>query len=237
MKIFRKWLMLSISAILLVSCASTTKSKAKDISPSVEIVEHKGTAWGIEQPVWVSQVIGTVNQRELRKSLGLTDKKIWVLTRSGDDLEFLQNWVDQVDARSEIAAAINQKIEDTVTAELRGSNSKIENKELERISKRAANVNTAGLEKETDWWTKTRQLNIDVKKAKDDSDYKYQYNYLVIYSMNEDLFRKQLNISLENIKNEIPNSEELIKKVTDVVIEQSLVKTEEIIKNSLIKSE
>ncbi len=233
MKIFRKWLMLSISAILLVSCASTPKSKAKDISPSVEIVEHKGTAWGIEQPVWVSQVIGTVNQRELRKSLGLTDKKIWVLTRSGDDLEFLQNWVDQVDARSEIAAAINQKIEDTVTAELRGSNSKIENKELERISKRAANVNTAGLEKETDWWTKTRQLNVDVKKAKDDSDYKYQYNYLVIYSMNEDLFRKQLNISLENIKNEIPNSEELIKKVTDEVIDQALVKVTDAVKSQL----
>ena len=126
MKIFRKWLMLGMIALLLSSCASTPKSKAKDISPSVEIVEHKGTAWGIEQPVWVSQVIGTVNQRELRMSLGLTDKKIWVLTRSGADLEFLQNWVDQVDARSEIAAAINQKIEDTVTAELRGSNSKIE---------------------------------------------------------------------------------------------------------------
>ena len=84
----------------------------------------------------------------------------------GEELEFLQNWVDQVDARSEIAAAINQKIEDTVIAELRGSDSKIDSKELERISKRAANVNTAGLEKETDWWTKTRQLNVDVKKKR-----------------------------------------------------------------------
>ena len=52
----------------------------------------------------------------------------------------------------------------------------------------------------------------------------YQNNYLVIYSMNEDLFRKQLNISLENIKNEIPNSEELIRKVTEEVMEQSIIK-------------
>ena len=76
-------------------------------------------------------------------------------------------------------------------------------------------------------------MNVDVKKAKDDSDYKYQYNYLVIYSMNEDLFRKQLNISLENIKNEIPNSEELIKKVTDEVIDQALVKVTDAVKSQL----
>lgn len=209
-----------VGTILLASCASTpkTKSKAKDISPTVEIVEHKGTAWGIDQPSWVAEVIGTVNQKSLCKALGLTDKKIWVLTRSGEELEFLQNWVDQVDARSEIAAAINQRIEDTVIAELRGSDSKIDSKELERISKRAANVNTAGLEKETDWWTKTRQVNVD------DSEYTYQYNYLVIYSMNEDVFRKQLNISLENIKNEV--SEDLIRKITEEVMEQSVVKAE-----------
>lgn len=227
MKKLSKWLGLGISALMMVACASAPKSKAKDISPTVEIVEHKGTAWGVEQPVWVSQIIGTVNQKDLRKALGLTDKKIWVLTRSGSDLEFLQNWVDQVDARAEIASAINQRIEDLVTAELRGSDSKIESRELERISKRAANVNTAGLEKETDWWTKTRQLDVDVKKAKDDSDYRYQYNYLVIYSMSEDLFKKQLNISLENIKNEVPNAEELIKKVTAEVMEQSMIKAEE----------
>ena len=227
MKKLSKWLGLGICALMMVSCASTPKSKAKDISPTVEIVEHKGTAWGVEQPVWVSQIIGTVNQKDLRKALGLTDKKIWVLTRSGSDLEFLQNWVDQVDARAEIASAINQRIEDLVTAELKGSDSKIESRELERISKRAANVNTAGLEKETDWWTKTRQLDVGVKKAKDDSDYRYQYNYLVIYSMSEDLFKKQLNISLENIKNEIPNAEELIRKVTEEVMEQSMIKAEE----------
>ena len=222
MKRLEKWLCAVFTAIIYVSCASTPK--LKDATPEVEIVEHKGTAWGVVQPDWVSKVIGNVNQKDLRKALGLTDKKIWVLTRSGTDLEFLQNWVDQVDARAEIAAAINQRIEDTVTAELTGADSRIDSKTIERISHRAANVNTAGLEKETDWWTKTRQLNIDIKKAKDDSDYKYQYNYLVIYSMNEDLFRKQLNISLENIKTELPNAEELIKKVTDAVVDQALVK-------------
>ena len=217
----KKWVIFMLAGVILfASCASTpkTKSKAKDISPTVEIVEHKGTAWGIDQPAWVAEVIGTVNQKSLCKALGLTDKKIWVLTRSGEELEFLQNWVDQVDARSEIAAAINQRIEDTVIAELRGSDSKIDSKELERISKRAANVNTAGLEKETDWWTKTRQVNVD------DSEYTYQYNYLVIYSMNEDLFKKQLNLSLENIKNEV--SEDLIRKITEEVMEQSVVKAE-----------
>lgn len=226
MKMFKICCSLGLATLLLASCASNPKP-LKDVSPEVEIVEHKGTAWGIEQPAWVAQVIGTVNQKTLCKALGLTDKKIWVLTRSGEELEFLQNWVDQVDARSEIAAAINQRIEDTVTAELRGSDSKIDSKELERISRRAANVNTAGLEKETDWWTKTRQLGLGVKKAKSETDYSYQYNYLVIYSMDDDLFRKQLKISLENIKNEVPNAEDLIRKVTEEVINQTKVSSGE----------
>ncbi len=45
--------------------------------------------------------------------------------------------------------------------------------------------------------------------------------------MSEDLFKKQLNISLENIKNEVPNAEELIRKVTEEVMEQSMIKAEE----------
>ena len=42
--------------------------------------------------------------------------------------------------------------------------------------------------------------------------------------MNEDLFKKQLNLSLENIKNEV--SEDLIRKITEEVMEQSVVKAE-----------
>ena len=64
MKIFKIGWGMGLLCIFLASCVSTPKP-LKDVSSPVEIVEHKGTAWGIEQPSWVAQVIGTVNQKLL----------------------------------------------------------------------------------------------------------------------------------------------------------------------------
>ena len=93
----------SVGVITLLGCGST--SKLKDSSGTTEILEHKGSAWGVAQPEWVSTVLKTPNQKTLSKELGI-DKHIWIVSKKGKDLDFLQTWVDQVDARAEIAASI-----------------------------------------------------------------------------------------------------------------------------------
>lgn len=79
----KKWLILSAATILLASCASTPK--VKDLS-SAEVLEHKGTAWGTAQPDWVVGVLTTPNQKTLNNELGI-DKHLWVLTKSGENLD------------------------------------------------------------------------------------------------------------------------------------------------------
>lgn len=173
-------------------CASTPK--IKDVSGTVEILEHKGTRWGVAQPEWVGTVLSTSNQKTLSKALGI-DKHIWVLTSSGENLDFLQNWVDQIDARAEIASSIKQGISDYVNAQLQGNSDEEVNKELERYSKRATMINLAGLNKETEWWTKTR-IRLDKN-----SDYITTYNYMVVYSLDEKLYQKQIKQVLEDLNN------------------------------------
>ncbi len=196
--------------LVIVGCASTPK--IKDVSGTVEILEHKGTRWGVAQPEWVSVVLTTPNQKTLSKELGI-DKHIWVLTSSGENLDFLQNWVDQIDARAEIASSIKQGISDYVSAQLQGNSDEDVNKALERYSKRGTMISLAGLNKETEWWTKTR-TRLDKK-----SDYITTYNYMVVYSLDEKLYQKQIKQVFEDLNNfdNEENTKKMFEYFDDVV--------------------
>ncbi len=171
-----------VGAISLTSCASAPK--VKDISGPTEIIEHKGTAFGVAQPEWVGTVLATPNQKTLSKALGI-DKHIWVVSKSGENLDFIKTWADQVDARAEIGASIKQGISDFVGAHAEGDDSGIE-ETVKRYSARASTVMVSGLNKETDWWVLGRTRH--QKKNEVES----KYTYLVVYSMDEDLYQKQI---------------------------------------------
>lgn len=171
-----------VGAISLTSCASAPK--VKDISGPTEIIEHKGTAFGVAQPEWVGTVLATPNQKTLSKALGI-DKHIWVVSKSGENLDFIKTWADQVDARAEIGASIKQGISDFVGAHADGDDSDIE-ETVKRYSARASTVMVSGLNKETDWWVLGRT------RLKKKNEVESKYTYLVVYSMDEDLYQKQI---------------------------------------------
>ena len=227
MKKFSTLILGAAAAALLVSCGSTPKPKVEDISASIptQILEHKGTAWGVAQPDWVGTVLTTPNQKTLKKALGLSDKKIWVLTKNGSNLDFLQTWVDQVDARAEIAASIKQTIGDIIRASMAGTSADTDlEKTIERESERLAVTSVAGLEKETDWWTRNRRLKDGLEKGESSDDYITQYSYMVVYAMDEALFTKQLENGFKNIK-DIDVSGEIQESIKNSLVEQTKVAT------------
>ncbi len=180
--------------VMLVSCASNPRPNISDASGKVEIIEHKGTAWGAAQPNWVQTVIEkSSDQKSLGKALGLQGKKIWVLTKKGQNLDFLKTWVDQVDARADIAASINQSVIDIVKGHEFGNQEEM-NQELSHVSGRFALASLNGLVRETDWWSRTRQM------PEGSEDYVTQYNYMVIYSMDEEMFEKHIRDAYKDVE-------------------------------------
>ena len=183
-----------VGAFSLSACASAPK--VKDISGPTEIIEHKGTVFGVAQPDWVSMVLITPNQKQLQKSLGIK-KHVWVVTKSGPDLDFIKTWADQVEARAEIGASIKQGIADFVGATLTGDSDEDEVEEkIERYSARAEMVTLVGLNKETDWWTRTRS------RLTPEADYTEQYNYFVVYSLDEALYQKQIKNAFQDLNDD-----------------------------------
>ena len=58
--------MCMVGVFAFAGCASVPKTK--DISGPTEIIEHKGTAFGVAQPDWVQAVLVTSNQKRLCKA-------------------------------------------------------------------------------------------------------------------------------------------------------------------------
>ena len=136
--------------VLMAGCSGVPK--VKDVSGPSEIIEHKGTIFGVAQPEWVSEVLEAPDQKSLKKALGI-DRHIWVISKTGENLDFIKNWADQVDARAEISASIQQGVADFTGARMQGEDSDVE-ETIERYSARASNIIISGLNKETDWWVR-----------------------------------------------------------------------------------
>lgn len=186
-------------AAMLTSCASKdVKGTGFDVNVNKPvIVDYKGQSFGADIPGWVIDAADG-NKKNVAKGLNLSGSKIWVLSNDGKDLDMLKLWTDQIDGRAEIASSIEQSVADLITANFAASEDEKE-KAVKEFSMRMSNITLNGLEKEADYWTKTRTLKTGVKKAKSDSDYTEKYTYLVVFSMDMKLWEKQIKAAMDDI--------------------------------------
>lgn len=61
------------------------------------------------------------------------------------------------------------------------------------------NLTLNGLEKLTQYWTKTRTLKLGLKKAKTAADYDYKITYYVVFGMDDKLFKTQLAAAMDDM--------------------------------------
>lgn len=208
-----------MAAVLLTSCTTTADDiEGTGVELSVnkpEIIDYKGQAFGSNIPGWVLDA-SDGNNKAVAKALGLEGKKIWILQNDGKDLDMLKLWTDQIDGRSQIASGIEQTIADLITAEMNASEADEATKQqmVDEFSSRVTNLTLQGLEKETDYWTRTRTLKTGVKKAQSDDDYIYKYTYLVVFCMDEDLYAKQIDEAFADVGNNDDQSAMLREVVT-----------------------
>lgn len=164
-----------------------------------EVIDYQGAKVGKEIPVWVEAVVDGDN-KIIAKELKLEGKKLWVFSNNGSDLDFLKIWTDKVDIQSEVAQSISNEIGRQSVADIQASS------DLDEVTKKKAindttmtlsNVRVNGLEKNAQYWIKTRTPKVD--KPKTDDDYVVEYTYYVVYSMETDSFELQMKEALKNV--------------------------------------
>ncbi len=189
---------------LLASCGSTLKLKGEDpvmMTGTPEIIDYQGLALGSQIPDWVI-AIGDGSQKKVRRSLDIPNsKQIFILQNKGTDLDYVQIWTDQVDARAEIASSIEQTIAQTVQSEMevRQADQQVKTKAAKIYSATMTNVTLNGLAKEDYYWIKTRTPKVDVKNPKLATDYNYEYTYYVVYTLDKDLYERQIKQAMDDV--------------------------------------
>lgn len=190
---------------VLASCGSTLKLKGEEPVMNTgrpEVIDYQGLALGSQIPDWVV-AIGDGSERRVRKSLDIpSSMQIFILQNKGNDLDFLKAWTDQVDARAEIASSIEQTIAQTVQSEMevRQADTQQKIKAAKIYSATMTNVTLNGLFKEDYYWIKTRTPKVDVKNPKLATDYNYEYTYYVVYTLDKELYERQIKQAMDDIE-------------------------------------
>lgn len=208
----RKALLLAILASLVLCGVSAKAKKPKNVAGAPQIVDHKGQAVGVDIPKWVKDVaIG--DKAGAAKELGIDKgRTLFILSRDGENIDFLKTWVDQVDARTEVASSLKTTVANVVKTEMAAQ--KVDNEEsvtqkVETFTQAASTITLEGLQKDADYWTKTRTLKTGVKKAKSDSDYNYKVTYYVVFSIDSKLYDQQLKKAMDDIEDNDDQTEML----------------------------
>ena len=143
---------------------------------------------------------------------------VFLVYQRGDNLDFLQTWADQFGARDQVASAMETTIANVAKTNISGESadgtSNVE-QSLEKYSGQVTNITLNGLQKENDYWTKTRRLKEGVKKAQGPDDYEYAINYVTVFSMDGKIFAKQLNAALDDVDENDDQTAELRNLVTE----------------------
>lgn len=205
-------------AVIATLFAGTAVAKTKKTKQKYrpELVDWKGQALGQEIPKWV-EAVSDGDKAGVKKALKLDkDTMIFVLTREGDNLDFLKTWVDQIDARTEVASSIETTIANAVETELTAQQA--DTQTIERKAKlysaQATNITLNGLQKLNDYWVTTRALKLGLKKGKKAEDYITKTTYLVVFGIDSAIYDQQLKAAIENVDDNSDQTEKLRELLT-----------------------
>lgn len=214
-----------IAAALFASCGST-KNTVQISSQNVKIerVDWQGASTGSMPPAWLEAV--TSGDRDaVAKSLNVDSKenKVFVISNSGSNLDFLKAWTDNVDAVSEVSGSMSRVVGQSVRANMGGTPEEIQ-KNVDQAVTVASSVELIGLEKRASYWVKTRRVKTGVKEAKTDADYEPAvYNYYVVYTMSNEVFQKSLESAMDRGISENTENASVLKQIITASLAKALV--------------
>ena len=193
-------LALIAAALVFSGCASKQEEpEPKELESKVksEVLEHKGTALGVNQlPVWVETYI-TEGILAVEKLSSYEGSYCFVGEEAGSNLDALQVWVSSFDIPSEIAASVSTRVNALFTGAASGSPDGEYGTYFENIVKNSSNASYSGARKVNDWWVLTRRYDPDAKKK-----YTDEYRCYVLYTIDKDLLDRQVLEMMDKVASE-----------------------------------
>lgn len=170
--------------------ASTGKKSAGD---NWERIDDKGAAFDVVQPDWVTPALQD-DFPALTQDPRFKGKTPFVFRNDYHDLDMLTSWVNNFQAQGAIARQISNQVNAKFEGGLSGDMSKDPNnaaktQKLKEIVATLSRTQVSGYGKEMDWWVLRRRKDTGAE----------QYTYLVVYSIDKNDLRLQIDKALGNV--------------------------------------
>ncbi len=221
MKVFAKAFFVLVGLVLLVGCASTPEpatSAAPPVSKRVEreMIDWKSASIGGEIPEWVYAAADN-DQVALSALPQFEGKLIFFAEDQGKNLDLLKSWVNNFN----VQAALSRQLSNFVIAKFGGEQSGDKNSEevqmyLNELVSACSKAEINGLAKELDFWVKTRYADSDMDTIDD------VYQYFVVYAMDKEDFRLQLDRALGKVEAKTQAQQEMKENVLSAVVEATI---------------
>lgn len=206
----------ALSAMLL-GCKTTqtkgsgVKGKAAKVDTGKRVlVDYQGATFGTEIPEWVKLVgQGQYSTEALNPVMpGVAGKKVFVVTKRGNNLSYVEQWADLVTIETEVAGIMERVAGKAVEASMVGKDDEDLQETINMYRTSLTSVRLTGLEKIAGFWIKVNVL--DSKKNVIESF----YEYYSVWGMDKKIFNDQLKESMKHIDETTTESEFLKSKVT-----------------------
>ncbi len=229
-----KKIILGMAAVLaasamLSSCGSSEKAaeaKAQVTTPVVRIerVDWQGASTGTNPPSWVEAVTsGDVDVVASALKIDSKKNKVFVISNSGPNLDFLKAWTDNVNVVSEVSGSLSRVVGQVVQANMTGTTEEVQ-KNVDQAVKVASSVELIGLEKKASYWIQTRRVKTGVSTPASDDDYEPSvYTYYVVYSMANEVFEKSLKSAMERGISENTENASVLKQLITTTLAKTLI--------------
>ncbi len=201
-RFFKIFAAVLVVCLLFAGCASDPEPKELSSRVKTEILEHKGTALGVNTlPVWVESYV-SLGTKGLEKLADFSEEYCFVAEMSADNLNAAQAWLNGFEMPQVIARQISSRVESLFIGAAVGAPEDTYGTYFENVVKTTTDVTFTGAKKISDWWSYIRVYDPDIKNSFND-----EYRVYVLYTMPRSLLDKQLLNELDKIQ-EDPNMTE-----------------------------
>jgi hypothetical protein len=162
------------AATSFVACASTSpversaEKAAESVSPTQqnEVLEDKGTTFGITTPTWVVAYImgGNLAVERLADYKGLN---CFVIESADENKDYAVAWVsNSANGPRAVAEKISTTVSSTASSALSGEKGQGTESNLKAAAEAMSNANFTGLTRVGDWWQIVRNKSTDVTETR-----------------------------------------------------------------------
>jgi RNA-splicing ligase RtcB len=222
MKSVKVFTLIAALMVIVVFVGCSTTDKAKDIAlkstAKVETIEHKGTAFGIENiPPWLSTFIQRNGTRSVEELPDYKGKYVIIGQANGAGLQQVETWAKNFDAQQQIGATIESRVASVFKAH---ENLLPGDADAKRKYDNAINTlvraTYTGAKQEADWW-------LHQKITEKGTQPETRYTSFVLYTIDKTVLDQQIRDEIKKIKdNESPELAAAFDAVTKQLLERGL---------------